>query len=68
MVSDGIDDIKELKQRYDDKDGWLINFLRRADYDDPQDFANGILNEAMRLSDGKAKDDMTVIVVKLIER
>ncbi|WIW71349.1 SpoIIE family protein phosphatase [Anaerosinus gibii] len=68
MLSDGIDDIKELKQRYDDKDGWLINFLRRADYDDPQDFANGILNEAMRLSDGKAKDDMTVIVVKLIER
>ena len=68
MVSDGIDDIKDLKQRYDDKDGWLINFLRRASYDDPQEFANEILNEAMRLSDGKAKDDMMVIVAKLIEK
>lgn len=67
MVSDGIADSKDIKLRNDDKDGWLINFLRRSDEKDEQKFAEAILEEAVRLSGGKAKDDMTVLVMILGE-
>lgn len=67
MVSDGIADSKDVKLRSDDKEGWLINFLRRSDEKDEQKFAEAILEEAVRLSGGKAKDDMTVLVMILGE-
>lgn len=63
MVSDGIADLKDIKLRSEDKEGWLINFLRRSNIENEQKFAEEILQEAIRLSDGKPKDDMTVLVM-----
>lgn len=67
MVSDGIDDTKHKKARPEDKDGWLLNFLRRFEETDVKTFADAILKEALKMSGGKAKDDMTVVVAKLIK-
>lgn len=67
MVSDGIADLKHIKFRCDDKEGWLVNFLRRSTIEDEQKFADAILQEAIRISGGEAKDDMTVLVTTLGE-
>lgn len=67
MVSDGIADLKDIKLRSEDKEGWLVNFLRRSTIENEQKFAEAILQEAIRLSGGQPKDDMTVLVMILGE-
>ena len=65
MVSDGVADLKDMKLHPTDKDGWLINFIRRMDIGNEQKFAEAIIQEALRLANGKVKDDMSVLVMRL---
>jgi stage II sporulation protein E len=67
MVSDGIADTKDFKFRSEDKEGWLLNFIRRTNENNEQRLAETILKEAIRISGGLAKDDMTVVVARISE-
>lgn len=65
MVSDGIYDLGGIKRHSGDKDGWLVNFIRRSSIEDGQAFADAILQEAIKMAGGKVKDDMSVLVMIL---
>lgn len=65
MVSDGIADLREVKVRSGDKEGWLVNFIRRNEVADERKFAEAILAEAVRISGGQPKDDMSILVMRL---
>ncbi|WP_110953591.1 stage II sporulation protein E [Anaerosinus massiliensis] len=67
MISDGIADTKDIKLRSEDKEGWLTQFIRRSSEKNEERFAEAILKEALRISGGTAKDDMTVMVAKISE-
>lgn len=62
LASDGIADLV-IKGREEER--WLANYLRRSQYDKAQQLAEAIVAQAMTLSGNTAKDDMTVLVVKL---
>lgn len=64
MVSDGIVDAA----RGTDKENWVANFLRRTGSERPQDIADRLLKQAIELSGGIAKDDMAVLVSRIVER
>lgn len=65
MVSDGI---SELGQRGLDRENWVANFLRRQSTNHPQELADKLLQHALEMSGGKAKDDMTVLAAVVVER
>lgn len=65
MLSDGVADSKDVKRRKEDKEGWLVQFLRRAEVADEQKFAEALLQEAVQIAGGKATDDMTVLVLRI---
>lgn len=58
FVSDGVADIFE-------SDLCLKNFINNIDTINPQTLSNEILNKALELSNGIAKDDMTVLCVRV---
>ena len=58
MVSDGVSDVMG-----DD----LISFVKFTDVVNPQELSNLILKEAVDRSDGVARDDMTVLCVRVFE-
>ena len=62
MCSDGIIDSKE---QYDNKELWLKFLLEDIETKDPQKMSEIILNEAINNGNRQAKDDMTVVVIKL---
>ena len=62
-ISDGILDNKE-NNSFDI--GWLISFLENSKSRQPKDLAIEILKKAKTFNEGKAKDDMTVIVSKVL--
>lgn len=63
MVSDGIADVP---LRGTEKENWLANYLRRIDGGHPQEIADKILAKAKELSGGTTRDDMTVLVAKVV--
>lgn len=65
MCSDGI---LESSEEYTNKELWLKFMLEEIETDDVQKIADIILQEAIDNNYGKAKDDMTVIVLKIKER
>lgn len=65
MVSDGIADVP---YRGAEKDNWVANFLRCTSSVDPQDIADKLLRQARDLSGGNVRDDMTVLVAKIVEQ
>ncbi|MCX7780143.1 MAG: stage II sporulation protein E [Negativicutes bacterium] len=65
MVSDGV---SEAAQRGVDRDNWVANFLRRQSSCVPQELADRLLKQALELSGGKARDDMTVLTALVVER
>ncbi|MEN6413362.1 MAG: stage II sporulation protein E [Veillonellales bacterium] len=65
MVSDGIADVPH---RGPDKGNWVANLLRRTATNQPQELADKILGQAMQLSGNPPRDDMTVLVAKVVER
>ncbi|WP_017414759.1 stage II sporulation protein E [Clostridium tunisiense] len=62
MLSDGVLD-------YDDescgKVDWVLDYICRNEGLTPRDLAEGIVEEAKKLSGNKVKDDMTVVVSKV---
>ena len=65
MVSDGIVDVPQSSL---DKGNWLANFLRQSVHSSPQTLADGILNQARKMSGKRVSDDMTVLVGKIVEQ
>jgi stage II sporulation protein E len=64
MVSDGVIEATRNKSATN----WLPNLLRGIIEDDCQRLAEYILSQAVNLSQGKPKDDMTVICLRIAYR
>ncbi len=65
MVSDGIMDAPRSGL---EKEEWLENFLRRISGNHPQQIADHILQKAVEMAGGHLRDDMTVLVSRIVER
>ena len=65
MCSDGI---VESNFEYKNKELWVKNLLEQMETTNAQKIADIILKEAIDNNYGKAKDDMTIIVTKIIKR
>lgn len=65
MCSDGVLD---SNVEYKNKELWLKYLLEDIDVSNPQKISDIILNEAIDNNFGKVKDDMSVIVFKLIRK
>lgn len=65
MCSDGI---IESNSEYKNKELWVKYLLEQIETTNPQKIADIILKEAIDNNYGKAKDDMTIIVTKIIKR
>lgn len=63
MVSDGIAD---AFSRGLEKENWVANFLRRTNSTNPQDIADKLLSQAHELAGTNRRDDMTVLVARLV--
>ena len=48
--------------------GDIIDYIRLAPALNPQSLADDVLNKAIELSDGKKKDDMTVLCVRIFKK
>lgn len=53
---------------YENKEVWVKNLLEEIETDNVQRIANIILAQAIDNGVGIAKDDMTVIVTKVVKR
>lgn len=60
MVSDGVLDV-EPSGRVD----WILDYMIRNEDSNIGDLAEGIIEEAKKISKNKVKDDMTVLVSKV---
>jgi stage II sporulation protein E len=65
MCSDGI---MESNQEYQNKELWVKDILENIETDNVQKIADIITKEAIDNGYGHAKDDMTIIVAKMIKR
>ncbi len=65
MCTDGVID---SNSEYNNKEMWVRDILSQIETDDVQKIADIILQEAVDNNLGKPKDDMTVIVTKLITK
>ena len=65
ICSDGI---IESNNEYANSELWLKHLLEEVQTDSPERIADIILREAIDNSFGKAKDDMSVIVTKVIKK
>ncbi|SDY57418.1 stage II sporulation protein E [Proteiniborus ethanoligenes] len=65
MVSDGI-----LDANYDEdnKERWMANIIQKIESLNPQTIADDIMDAALDVCEGKANDDMTVLVTKIWKR
>lgn len=63
MCTDGI---LEANSEIENKEIWIKDLIEQIETDDVQKIADIIIGEAIDLNFGVAKDDMTVIVAKLI--
>lgn len=62
MVSDGITDCK-IENAEDEE--WLSKFISDIETENPKEIAASIIDKAKEISNGRIKDDMTVIVSKV---
>ena len=65
MCSDGI---IESNSEYKNKEVWVKNLLEQMETTNAQKIADILLKESIDNNYGKAKDDMTVIVTKIIKK
>lgn len=64
MVSDGVLDYDNTHTgKYD----WVFDYIKYSNINKPKELAEGIIENAKKLSGGYAKDDMTVIVSKVYD-
>lgn len=59
MVSDGVLEVNKLKEK------WILQLLKSLKTDNPKRISDIILQEAVDENFGTAKDDMSVVVVKV---
>jgi len=64
MVTDGMTNPWAGEDRKD----WIASTLEKCNYVNPQDIADYLLFEAQRWSDGKIRDDITVLVASICEK
>ncbi|MDD9150704.1 stage II sporulation protein E [Sporolactobacillus sp. CQH2019] len=62
MMSDGIFD---APRQIENKEAWVRRKIREMQTDDPQAIADLILEEVIRMGDGRIEDDMTVIAARI---
>lgn len=62
MVTDGL---WEIARDDVDKERWLIDHLRRARSQDPEELAESLLARALELAEHEGNDDMTVLVASV---
>lgn len=62
MCTDGV---LESNMEYENKEVWIKNMLEEIETDNVQKIANILLKEAIDNNFGNAKDDMTVIAIKV---
>ncbi|WP_315122348.1 stage II sporulation protein E [uncultured Clostridium sp.] len=62
MLSDGILDYNNEEAG---KVDWLLKYLQESKYNNPEELCQDIICRVKELSNGKVKDDMTVIVSKV---
>lgn len=62
MFSDGV---LECEGNTDLMENWIINYLEENEEEDVSNIAKKIIHRAKEVNNGKAKDDMTVIVSKI---
>jgi len=62
MCSDGI---LESNMEYENKEVWVKNLLEEIETDNVQKIANILLAQSIDNNVGVAKDDMTVLAVKI---
>jgi len=65
MVSDGVSEVGQKKL---DRENWIVNFLRRQTDTQPQELADRLLEQALGMTGGKARDDMTILTAVLYDR
>lgn len=65
LVSDGV---LEGQQGIADKEEWLCRILRQATMEKAQDLAEYILNRAKNNLGGSVPDDMTVVVLRVLDK
>lgn len=64
MVTDGVLDYDSSNTgKYD----WVYDYIKYSNINKPKELAEGIIENAKKLSGGYAKDDMTVIVSKVYD-
>ena len=64
MCSDGI---VESNSEYTNKEIWVKNLLEQIETTNAQKIADILLKESIDNNYGKAKDDMTIIVTKIMK-
>ena len=62
MLSDGVLDYNDENVGRVD---WVVDYLGKNSCNNPKDLADGLLEEAKKLSGNRVKDDMTVLVSKI---
>jgi stage II sporulation protein E len=62
MMSDGLLD---SNQDGPEKEAWIIDYLRNANSGNPKDITDDIIIHSKEQSNGKVKDDITIIVSKV---
>lgn len=65
MMSDGILD---ANQESEDKEGWMKSIIENIDSLNPQKIADEIIEQSLKISEEKDRDDMTVLVTKVWKR
>lgn len=65
MCSDGV---LESNSEYKNKELWIKDLLTQIEIENSQKIADILLKEAIDNNYGKAKDDMTIIVTKIIKK
>ena len=65
MCSDGI---VESNSEYKNKEIWVKNLLEQMETENAQKIADILLKESIDNNYGKAKDDMTIIVTKIVKK
>ena len=61
LTTDGISDAFGSSQE-------VIDFLRKVPAKNPQNLADELLNKAITMADGKKRDDMSVLAVRVYKK
>ncbi len=65
MMTDGVLDAADYAAN---KELWMKRVLQEIDADDPQELADELLDYALKLNPGGIRDDMTIVVSKIMRR